>query len=116
MAYDLYQNSENSLADVIRYLNEKGINASRKTLRIKTSISNMDRLHLDYIQKRISALHEQKSDFEKKMQTMNRKRKAIDTNPLEKPMKQWEKLTVQEKHAAAVAMIDVILVSDETGI
>jgi len=50
------------------------------------------------------------------MQTMCRKRKAIDTNPLEEPMKQWDKLTVQEKHDIAAAMIDVVLISDETGI
>ena len=43
----------------------------------------------------VSALHEQKSELEKKMQTMCRKRKAIDTKPLEESMKQWDKLTVQ---------------------
>ena len=64
----------------------------------------------------MSALHEQKSELEKKMQTMSRKRKAIDTKPLEEPMKQWDKLTVQEKHDIAAAMIDVVLISDETGI
>ncbi|MBQ8927371.1 MAG: resolvase, partial [Oscillospiraceae bacterium] len=64
----------------------------------------------------VSALHEQKSELEKKMQTMSRKRKAIDTKPLEKPMKQWDTLTVQEKHDLAAAMIEVVLISDETGI
>ena len=47
---------------------------------------------------------------------MCRKRKEIDTKPLEGPMKQWDKLTVQEKHDIAAAMIDVVLISDETGI
>ena len=69
-----------------------------------------------YIQKRVSTLHQQKSELDKKMQTMCRKRKAIDTKPLEEPMKQWDKLTVQEKHDVAAAMIDVVLISDETGI
>ena len=44
------------------------------------------------------------------------KRKAIDTKPLEEPMKQWDKLTVQEKHDLAAAMIEVVMISDETGI
>ena len=57
-----------------------------------------------------------KSELDKKMQTMCRKRKAIDTKPLEEPMKQWDILTVQEKHDIAAAMIDVVLISDETGI
>ena len=187
VAYDLYQHPENSLTDIIRYMTENGINASRPTPRTKNGISNLDRSHLsrilenplyvradkevyayfsskgyemlddieaydrkpdtetesikteiiridgeiqklmekladadsvlfDYIQKRVSALHEQKSELDKKMQTMCRKRKAIDTKPLEEPMKQWDKLTVQEKHDVAAAMIDVVLVSDETGI
>ena len=64
----------------------------------------------------LQSLHEQKSELDKKMQTMCRKRKAIDTKPLEEPMKQWDKLTVQEKHDVAAAMIDVVLISDETGI
>lgn len=84
--------------------------------KLKEKLADADSVLFDYIQKRISTLHEQKSNLEKKIQTMNRKRKAIDTKPLEQPMKQWDKLTVQEKHAVAVAMIDVVLVSDETGI
>jgi hypothetical protein len=31
-------------------------------------------------------------------------------------MKQWDKLTVQEEHDVAAAMIDVVLIADETGI
>lgn len=84
--------------------------------KLMEKLADADSVLFDYIQKRISTLHEQKSDLEKKMQTMSRKRKAIDTKPLEQPMKQWDKLTVQEKHAVAVAMIDVVLISDETGI
>ena len=61
-------------------------------------------------------LSEQKSELDKKMQTMCRKRKAIDTKPLEEPMKQWDKLTVREKYDVAAAMIDVVRISDETGI
>lgn len=49
VAYDLYQHPENSLKDVITYISERGINASRKTPRTKTGISNMDRSHLSII-------------------------------------------------------------------
>ena len=84
--------------------------------KLMEKLADADSVLFDYIQKRVSALHEQKSEFDKKMQTMCRKRKAIDTKPLEEPMKQWDKLTVQEKHDIAAAMIDVVLISDETGI
>ena len=84
--------------------------------KLMDKLADADTVLFDYIQKRVSALHEQKSELEKKMQTMCRKRKAIDTKPLEKPMKQWDKLTVQEKHDLAAAMIEVVLISDETGI
>ncbi len=49
VSYDLYQHSKNSLTDVIRYLTENGINASRPTPRTKTGISNLDRSHLSRI-------------------------------------------------------------------
>ena len=84
--------------------------------KLMEKLADADSVLFDYIQKRVSALHEQKSELDKKMQTMCRKRKAIDTKPLEEPMKQWDKLTVQEKHDIAAAMIDVVLISDETGI
>lgn len=79
-------------------------------------LADADTVLFDYIQNRVTTLHEQKSELDKKMQTMIRKRKAIDTKPLEEPMKQWNTLTVQEKHELAVAMIEVVRISDETGI
>ena len=81
--------------------------------KLMEKLADADSVLFDYIQKRVSALHEQKSELDKKMQTMCRK--AIDTKPLEEPMKQWDILTVQEKHDIAAAMIDVVLISDETG-
>jgi hypothetical protein len=69
-----------------------------------------------YIQYKISKLHEQKSELEKKLQTKSRKRKAIDTKPLEEPMSHWGELTVHEKHNLAMMMIDVVYVSDENGV
>ena len=49
VAYDLYQHPENSLTDIIKYLADNGINASRPTPRTKTGISNLDRSHLSRI-------------------------------------------------------------------
>jgi len=51
VAYDLYQHPENSLTYIIRYFNEKGINASRPTPRTKTGISNLCKSHLSRILK-----------------------------------------------------------------
>lgn len=84
--------------------------------KLMEKLADADTVLFDYIQKRVTALHKQKSELDKKMQTMKRKRKAIDNHPLEEPMKQWNKLTVQEKHDLAAAMIEVVLISDETGI
>lgn len=84
--------------------------------KLMEKLADADGVLFDYIQKRVNALHEQKSELDKKMQTMSRKRKAVDTKPLEEPMKQWDKLTVQEKHDLAASMIEVVNISDETGI
>lgn len=78
--------------------------------------ADADDMLFSYIQDRVSKFHEQKSEFEKKLQTKARKRKAIDTKPLEEPLRIWDTLTVQEKHNIAVIMIDVVYVSDENGV
>ena len=79
-------------------------------------LADADDVLFSYIQDRVSKLHEQKSALERKLQTKTRKRKAIDTKPLEEPLKIWDSLTVQEKHNIAVMMIDVVYVSDENGV
>ncbi len=69
-----------------------------------------------YIQERISKLDAEKSELESKLQRITRRRKAIDTAPLTEPLARWDELTVQEKRNLAGKIIDVIHVSDETGI
>ncbi len=79
-------------------------------------LADADDVLFNYIQDRVSKLHEQKSALERKLQTKARKRRAVDTAPLEEPLKIWDSLTVQEKHNIAVMMIDVVYVSDENGV
>lgn len=69
-----------------------------------------------YIQERISKLDTKKSDLESKLQKLTRRRKEIDTAPLAEPLARWSELTVQEKRNLAGKIIEVIHVSDETGI
>lgn len=84
--------------------------------KLMVRLADADDVLFNYIQDRVSKLHKQKSELEKKLQTKTRKRKAIDTKPLEEPMSHWDELTVQEKHNVAVMMIDVVYVSDENGV
>ncbi|WP_242940034.1 hypothetical protein [Ruminococcus sp. YE71] len=50
------------------------------------------------------------------MQAKARKRRTVDTAPLEKPMKHWDKLSIPEKHELAAVMLEAVYVSDENGI
>ena len=84
--------------------------------KLMEKLADADTVLFDYIQNRINELHEQKSALERKLQTKARKRKAIDTKPLEKPMSVWDKLSIEEKHDLAMAMIDAVYVSDDNGI
>jgi DNA invertase Pin-like site-specific DNA recombinase len=84
--------------------------------KLMDKLVDADDVLFKYIQDKISKLHEKKSELEKKIQTKSRKRKAIDTKPLEEPMSHWGELTVQEKHNLAMMMIDVVYVSDENGV
>ena len=100
--------SEALRTEIIRI--DEGIN------KFMANPADADEVLFNYIQDRVSKLHEQKSALERKLQTKTRKRKAIDTKPLEEPLKIWDSLTVQEKHSIAVMMIEVVYVSDENGV
>lgn len=69
-----------------------------------------------YIQDRVQTLHSKKTALEEKLAAKTRKRRKVDAKPLTDPMSRWDELTVDEKHALAVTMIDVIYVSDERGV
>lgn len=84
--------------------------------KLMDKLADADSVLFDYIQDRVKALHAKKSDLDEKVRTKARKHKEIDTTPLTDPMSRWGSLTVEEKHALAVTMIDVVYVSDENGI
>ena len=92
-------------------------------LRIETEIRKLmakladaDDVLFNYINERVKELHAQKSDFEKRLRSKARKKKAIDTAPLADPLSRWDSLTVHEKNALAKIMLDVVYLSDEKGI
>ena len=71
---------------------------------------------MKHINNRIEALDSEKAELEQKLNKLKRKHKAIDTEPLAEPLERWDELTVQEKRNIAGKIIDVIRVSDDTGI
>ena len=84
--------------------------------KLMDKLADADEVLFDYIQKRVKELHARKSETEDKLNTRERKKKAIDTSPLAEPLAHWDELTVDEKHDVAVTIIDNIRVSDETGV
>lgn len=54
--------------------------------------------------------------IDEEIRSKARKHKEIDTKPLTDPLSRWDMLTMEEKHALAITMIDVIYISDETGV
>ena len=100
--------TENIKAEILR-INEE-------IRKLMDKLADADTVLFDYINERVSSLHNKKTSLEEKIQTKNRKHKKIDTKPLEEPMNRWHELSVDEKHDIAVTMIDVIYLSDENGI
>jgi chromosome segregation ATPase len=93
------------------------INRTENEIRkLLVKLAEADEVLSGYIQDRVKLLHAQKSEAEERLRNKTRKRKVIDTAPLSDPMERWDCLTTQEKHDLAVAMIDVVYVSDEKGI
>lgn len=107
-AKNLNPETESIKADIIRIDNEiRGM---------LDKLSKADTILFDYINQRVKELHSKKLELEQKLNTQTRKHKTIDTKPIEEPMSRWDNLTMQEKHEFALSMIDVVYVSDETGI
>ena len=79
-------------------------------------LTDADDVLFKYIQDKINELHNQKTELEQKLVLLERRIKKIDLKPLEEPLKNWDSLTNEERHAAAVLIIDRIDMSDETGI
>lgn len=100
--------SENIKAEILRLDDE--------IRKLMDRLADADNVLFKLIQERVNKLYTQKSDLEEKLRLKARKLKTIDTTPLADPMARWDSLTVDEKHALAVTMIDVIYISDENGI
>ncbi|MDE5557340.1 MAG: recombinase family protein, partial [Ruminococcus sp.] len=100
--------TESIRAEILRYDDE--------IRKLMDKLADADSVLFNYIQQRVSVLYEEKSKLETKLQIKSRKKKSVNTKPLEEPMSRWNDLTVQEKHALAVTMIDVVYISDENGV
>ena len=84
--------------------------------KLMDKLANADTVLFDYINRRVEELHFKKSELDNKLSLKTRKHKQIDTKPLTAPMSRWNELSTEEKHQIAATMIDVVYVSDETGI
>ena len=100
--------TENFKAEIIR--------VDEEIRKLMDKLADADNVLFEYIQQRVNTLHVKKSELETKLQAKDRKHKEIDTAPLADPMSRWDSLTIEEKHALAVTMIDVVYVSDENGV
>jgi len=99
---------ENLKAEIIRVDDE--------IHKLMDKLANADATLFEYIQNRIKTLHAKKSELDERLRSKARKHKEIDTAPLTEPMSRWDELSVDERHALAVTMIDVVYISDEHGI
>ena len=100
--------ADNLNAEILRFDDE--------IRKLMDKLANADDVLFEYIQQRVKALHDKKSELEEKLRSQARKHKEIDPKPLSDPMRRWDELSMDEKHALAVTMIDVVYISDENGI
>lgn len=84
--------------------------------KLMDKLPDADEVLFAYIQKRVKEFHKTKSKLEGKLQLKARKQKAIDSKPLADPLKDWDKLTIEEKHNIASMMIEAVYLSDEDGV
>jgi len=84
--------------------------------KLMDKIADADGVLFQYINDRINELHNKKSALELEFQSKARKQKEIETAPLVDPLSRWDTLSIEETHALAATMINVVYVSDEDGI
>ena len=84
--------------------------------KLMDKLPDADEVLFAYIQKRVKEFHKAKSKLEGKLQLKARKQKAIDSSPLTEPLRNWDKLTIEEKHNIACMMIEAVYLSDEDGV
>lgn len=101
-------NTEKITAEIIRTDDE--------ICKLMGKLANANDTLFEYIQRRIGELHREKAELENKLHRLSRCRKVIDTSPLNEPLSKWDELTTQDKRDIAGKVIEVIHVSDETGI
>ena len=100
----------------IERLEEAIIRADTEIRNLLDKVALANDTLMKHINDRIEALDSEKAELEQKLNKLKRKHKAIDTEPLAEPLERWDELTVQEKRNIAGKIIDVIRVSDDTGI
>lgn len=71
---------------------------------------------MKYINQKVGSLDIQKGELESKIEKITRKQQSVDVDVISEPLQYWNELTNKEKYTIVRAVIDVIYVSDETGV
>lgn len=71
---------------------------------------------MKYINQKVDELDNRKNELESKIERMTRKKQNIDVDVISEPMQYWDSLTNLEKYKIVRTIIDVIYISDETGV
>lgn len=104
--------NENNAPDAeTETLKAEVIHLDEEIRKLMDRLSDADDVVFDYIQQRIKEYHAKKTDIEMKIQAKARKKKQIDTAPLEKPLGNWDNLTMEGKHEVAVTILDAVIIS-----
>ena len=100
----------------IEDIKAKIINIENEINALMEKLAYANNTLVEYINQRIAKLDEEKMELEIRLHTLTRRIREVDTEPLKEPLKNWEKLSLKEKHDVAIKMIEVIKISDETGV
>ena len=84
--------------------------------KLMNRLADSDDVLFGYIRSRINELHSEKTALGARLRSHERMTKALDGSPIFNPLDHWDELSMREKHAVAVSMIEVIRFSDETGL
>lgn len=87
-----------------------------ETTKLMDKLADADTVLFEYIQNRIGTLHDTKMELEKKLMSVGRRIKKVNTKPLMDPLEKWDTLSKEEKNQIARLIIDKVYISVEKGV
>lgn len=97
----------------IEEINAQIISIDTEINGLVAQVANASPVLIKHIDSRVQELDKKRNELKSELQRLFRKRRDINTKPLEEPLNSWDSLDTEQKNKVAKSMIEVIYIADE---